>query len=190
MSMYSSGNLLAKSSSRMNRLQLVLLPSMIALASLYDVDFSGYTQFSQLDSQTSNLSNYNSTECLSVWFAATHNCQCIEALYLNCEGEIAYADTHHILTYDSNRGIISAVKMRHKYLKGYNLTVTKDGSHSILLPNNISELNPYMCGPLNRKDYLAAHHVVLSMHTQFSDSQNLSHRQNSTECPSVWFDYS
>ena len=44
--------------------------------------------------------------------------------------------------------------MRHKYLKGYNLTVTKDGSHGILLPNNISELNPYMCGPLNSKDYL------------------------------------
>ena len=154
--MYSSGNLLAKSSSRMNRLQLVLLPSMIALASLYDVVLSVYTQFSQLDSQTLNLSNYNSTECPSVWFAATHNCQCIEGLYLNCEGEIAYADTHHILTYDSNRGIISAVKMRHKYLKGYNLTVTKDGSHGILLPNNISELNPYMCGPLNRKNYLCS----------------------------------
>ena len=44
--------------------------------------------------------------------------------------------------------------MRHKYLEGYNLTVTKNGAYGILLPNNISELNPYMCGPLNRKDYL------------------------------------
>ena len=32
--------------------------------------------------------------------------------------------------------------------------VTKDGSTGILLPNNISELNAYMCGPLNREDYL------------------------------------
>ena len=65
-----------------------------------------------------------------------------------------YADTCHILTCDSTRRIISAVKIRHKYLEGYNLTVTKDGSYGILLPNNISKLNPYMCGPLNRKDYL------------------------------------
>ena len=34
-----------------------------------------------------------------------------------------YADTHHILTYDSTREIISAVKMRHKYLEGYNTLV-------------------------------------------------------------------
>ena len=46
--------------------------------------------------------------------------------------------------------------MRHKYLEGYNLTVTKDGSYGILLPNNISDLNKYMCGPLNRKDYLCS----------------------------------
>jgi hypothetical protein len=93
----------------------------------------------------------------SVWFEynqATHDCQCIEQIFLNCEGE--NADTRHILTYDSTRGIISALKtlVRHKYLEGYNLTVTKDGSTGILLPNNISELNPYTCGPLNREDYL------------------------------------
>ena len=140
----------------MNRLQLVLLLYMIALASLYDVVLSVHTQFSQLKSQTFNLLSQNSSGCPSVWFVATHNCQCIKGLNLNCEGEIAYTDTRHILTYDSNKEVISAVKMRHKYLKGYNLTVTKDGSYSILLPNNISELNQYMCGPLNRKDYLCS----------------------------------
>ena len=153
---YSSGNFLAKSSSRMNHLQLVLLPSMIALASLYDVVLSVHTQFSQLNSQTFNLLSQNSSGCPLVWFAATHNCQCIRGLHLNCEGEIAYTDTRHILTYDSNKEVISAIRIRHKYLKGYNMTVTKDGSYSILLPNNISELNQYMCGPLNRKDYLCS----------------------------------
>ena len=63
-----------------------------------------------------------------------------------------------LVTYSpmTTRRIISSIKMRHKYLEGYNLTVTKDGSYGILLPNNISELNPYMCGPLNRKDYLCS----------------------------------
>ena len=169
----------------MNRLQLVLLLSMITLVSLYDVVLSVYTQFSWLDSQTFNLSNYNSIECPSVWFAATHNCQCIEALYLNCEGEIAYADTHHILTYDSSRGIISAVKMRHKYLKGYNLTVTKDGLRGILLPNNISELNPYMCGPLNRKDYLCNDCKNGYGPATISDSASCSNKCYS--CKDTWY---
>ena len=140
----------------MNRLQLVLLPSMIALASLDDVVSPVHTRFSRLNSQTFNFFSHNSSGCPSVWFAATHNCQCIRDLHLNCEGKITYTDTRHILTYDFNKEAISAIKIRHKYLKGYNVTVTKDGSYRLLLPNNISELNQYMCGPLNRKNYLCS----------------------------------
>ena len=121
------------------------------------VALSTYTQFSLRDSHV--LSNQNSSghKCPSVWFEynqVTNDCQCIAYLFLNCEGESVYADTRHIMTYDSTKRIISAVKMRHKYLEGYNLTVIKDGSTGTLLPNNISELNSYMCGPLNREDYL------------------------------------
>ena len=114
------------------------------------VALSMHAQFSQRDSHA--LSNQNSTECPSVWYEynqATHDCQCVPYLFLNCEGESVYTDTRHILTYDSTKGIISTVRIRHKYLEGYNLT--KNG---ILLPNNISELNEYMCRPLNREDYL------------------------------------
>ena len=134
--------------------QLVLLQSMIFLAH-YVVASSMQAQFSQTDSRA--LSHQNRNECQSVWFEynqATHDCQCIGPWFLHCEDDNVYADTRHILTYDSTREVISAVKMRHKYLEGYNLTETKDGSYGILLPYNISELNPYMCGPLNRKDYL------------------------------------
>ena len=141
----------------MKLLQLVLLRSIIVLATYHAVVMSMNTRFSQLDNQTSP--HQNNTECPSVWFEYNqpiHDCQCIGSLFLNCEGEVAYSDTRHILTYDSNVGVISAIKMRHKYLEGYNLTVTKDGSYGILLPNNISELNPYMCGPLNRQNYLCS----------------------------------
>ena len=121
------------------------------------VALSMHAQFSQRDSRA--LSNQNSSdhECPSVWFEynqATHDCQCIAYLFVNCEGESVYADTRHILTYDSTREIISAIKIRHKNLERYNLTVIKDGSRGIMLPNNITELNAYMCGPLNREDYL------------------------------------
>ena len=130
----------------MKFLQVVIIILLQSVAH-HAVALSTYTPFSQRDSRA--LSNQNSTECPSVWFEVTHDCKCIDHLFLNCEGESVYADTRHTLTYDSTREIISAVKIRHKYLKGYNLT--KNG---ILLPNNITELNAYMCGPLNREDYL------------------------------------
>ena len=133
---------------------IILLQSVAHCA----VSLSMQAQFSQRDSHA--LLNQNSTECPSFWFEynqVTQDCQCIQHLSLDCEGENVYTDTRHILTYDSTRGIISAVKIRHiKYLEGYNLTVIKDGSSGILLPNNISELNAYMCGPLNREDYLCS----------------------------------
>ena len=143
----------------MKFLKVVIILLQFQSVTHHTVALSTHSQFSQRDSHA--LSNQNSSdhECPSVWFEynqVTHDCQCIAYLFLNCKGESVYADTRQILTYDSTRGIISAVKMRHKYLEGYNLTVRKDGStgRGILLPNNISELNSYMCGPLNREDYL------------------------------------
>ena len=135
----------------------MLLLFMILLAN-HAVALSMHTQFSQADIDSQALLHHqNSTVCPSLWLEynpVTHDCQCIGQLNLKCEDEQVYADTRHVLTYDSTRRIISAVKMRHKYLGGYNLTVTKDGSYGIPLSNNISELNLYMCEPLNREDYL------------------------------------
>ena len=83
-----------------------------------------------------------------MWFEydqVTQDCQCIGQLFLNCEGEIAHTNTHHIFTYNSNKEVISTVKMRHKYyLEGYNLTMMVDGLYGIQLPNDISGLNEYM----------------------------------------------
>ena len=121
---------------------------------------STYTQLFQQDSMGTGqiLSHQNHTECPSVWFKysqTTQDCQCIhfKPVSLICDDEYAYVDSPRILTYNSNKQIISSVKMRHKYLPGYN-NMTKEGY--TLLPNNISELNGYMCGPLNRKGYLCS----------------------------------
>ena len=115
---------------------------------------SVHARSSETVSSNEDLSPNNGTVCPSVWYKynpTTHDCQCIALSSLFCDGEHAYADVRHIFTYDSDKGMISKFRMRHKYLKGYNYTVTTNG---ILLPNNISELNRYMCGPLNREDYM------------------------------------
>ena len=64
-----------------------------------------------MDGQTSL--HESTMECSSMWFEynqTTHNCQCIP-VFVACEGEIAYANTHLKVTYDSNKEVISAVKM-------------------------------------------------------------------------------
>ena len=101
-----------------------------------------------------NLSNH--TEC-PMWFnysSATNDCQCFQFQSLKCDDnyismhlwtQIRYWHTIH------TKGlIISSIKIRHQYLGGYNLTETG----RVLLPDEISELNSYMCEPLNRKGYL------------------------------------
>ena len=110
-------------------------------------------QHFHLESAIQNLLEHlNHTEC-PMWFnySSTKNgCQCFEFWPLKCNGEYASVDPGQILTYNSHKGLISAIYLRHRYLGGYNMTKTG----FILLPNEISELNPYMCGPLKRKDYL------------------------------------
>ena len=105
--------------------------------------------------QNKRLTTNSGIECPSVWYkynSTTQDCQCIPlSSSLICDGEYAYADISHIVTYNANKGIITEVKMRHSYLRGYN--TTQEGSY-ILLPDSVSELNRYMCDPLNRRDYM------------------------------------
>ena len=139
---------------------MTLLRFLIVLQLLHDdhVDtLSMHARFSPIASSSKDnqtLSQNSGTECPSVWYRynqTAQDCQCIALTPLTCDGEHAYADIRHILTYNANKRIISKIKMRHEHLRGYNTT---DGGFNVLLPNNISELNHYMCGPLNRKDYM------------------------------------
>ena len=65
--------------------------------------------------------------------------------------KLASVNPDQILTYNSYKGLISSIKIPHCYLGGYNIT---EETGYVLLPDEISELNSYMCGPLNRKGYL------------------------------------
>ena len=78
---------------------------------------------------------------ISKFNQTTQDCQCIPLPGLTCGSEYAHTNPHHTLTYNAKKKIISEVTMGYKYLEGYNLT--KNGSHNILLPNDISELNQY-----------------------------------------------
>ena len=112
-------------------------------------------QFSFALRHSEETSTGGSIECPSVWYkyynSTTGDCQCIPLPSVICGGEYAYANIHHILTYNADKEIITELKMRHSYLSGYNTT---QGGWYTIMPNSISELNRYMCDPLNRKDYM------------------------------------
>ena len=135
-------------------LQLLLFQCMIWYT-YTDSALSKQARNFQLGSAIANdLSHQNHREC-PMWFnynPATNDCQCFSFFMLKCDGEHASADPGQMLTYDSSKGLISAIMMRHRYLRGYDLT--KAGY--IMLPDDISELNQYICGPLNRRNYLCS----------------------------------
>ena len=93
---------MAKFSIGMIFLQVVRIILLLqSVQAHHTVALSMYAQFSLRDRRA--LSNQNSSECPSVWFEynqVTHDCKCIDHLFLKCEGERVYADTRHILTYD------------------------------------------------------------------------------------------
>ena len=88
------------------------------------------------------------------WYFSTNSCQCLSFNgVLLCDGMKAYIKVESFLTIQQNQNIISESPS-----KSFNLyqgiNVTKPGYR--LLPENISELNHFMCGPLNRKGYLCS----------------------------------
>ena len=91
-----------------------------------------------------------------LWFQyneTLHRCQCPQGtLYadlLTCEGKDAIMISSSIATYDENKKIIT---LSPNHCKLFNETIEQPGY--VLLPRNLSRLNEYMCGPLNRKGYL------------------------------------
>ena len=137
-------------------IHLVLLEFVITLAYHSAQSQLVHAQYSKPGDgkSLSHQSNSTVTQCPSVWYKfnqTTQNCQCIPFNALTCDGKHAYVNTRHILTYDSaNNRICSQsgdyliYNMKYKHLN-----VSKDGHH-VLLPDNISELNQYTCGPMNR----------------------------------------
>ena len=113
------------------------------------------TQFSFALRRSEEINTGGGIECPSVWYkynSTARDCQCIPLLSVICGSDYAYADIHHILTYNGDKGVISEVKMRHSYLRGYN--TTPGGLYTIVLPNSVFDLNRYMCDPLNRENYM------------------------------------
>ena len=87
----------------MKVLQLLFFQCLIAQV---HHTFSPSTKFNTPDTRLSIMRQGmegNGTECPSVWYEynlTAQDCQCIPLKSLTCDGEYAYSDIHHILTYN------------------------------------------------------------------------------------------
>ena len=110
----------------------------------------------QRGSAIHSIPHQNYSKC-PMWYnysSATNACECFPLWIMKCDGLNVFIHPGHMLTYDSQKNLISASSTHYRHLDGYNVTNSMAGH--ILLPSDISELNQYMCGPLNRKDHLCS----------------------------------
>ena len=128
------------------------LLSLISVASCSD-QFKGHP---------STSSYYHQTQC-PLWFyydSSTRSCQCLPYPLLSnfpfsCDGSHlrAFIEESYILTVQYNQSLVTA-----SYSKSFISYKGTNGTKPSyrLLPENISDLNDFMCGPLNRKGYLCS----------------------------------
>ena len=116
--------------------QVILL---ILVLSYFSDNLVDATNFTHSTSESVDLS-------CSSWYhlnSATNKCQCYQ--HVKCTERSAFIPTGHCMTYDESSKTLSYVLCHFSH---DNLTHDLNG---IELPSNISELNGYMCAPLNRK---------------------------------------
>ena len=89
----------------------------------------------------------NSTQIQETQLVCLNSSNC--TLYTCSDGwpTLAFGDC---ATYNEDTRVLSLARCPYLQTKGYNLTSSGD-TLSLLLPISLSQLNRYMCGPLNRK---------------------------------------
>ena len=89
-----------------------------------------------------------------LWFhyvPSKNSCRCVS--FISCDGMKAYVEDKHLITVQLNQSLVSVFPSK-SHVFNQRINETKPGYR--LLPENISDLNHFMCGPLNRKGYLCS----------------------------------
>ena len=108
---------------------------------------------------------------LCPWFTWDYDVMCMDSRGV-------FLSIGHCLTYESGKGVYE-FKCPYFLLKGHQVSEYEPGY--ISLPNNISELNDYICGPMNRKGFLCEECI-----DGFSVSMtSLGHR--CSNCTDAWY---
>ena len=139
--------------------QLIFWCFIVLLSASMDTPSASGYPFREYKTGFSPFNDSQSNYACPFWFhfvPSTNSCECLRFDYVDvslCDGVKLYIKENYLATIRQNKILISISSS-----KSFNLhsgtNRTKPGYR--LLPENISELNDYMCGPLNRKGYLCS----------------------------------
>ena len=95
-------------------------------------------------SSVSYAYSQNRSQCLQI-LCSESKYDCFGIQYSQNGPTLPYG---HCVTYSEDTNLLSMSSCRYFEPENYNVTSSQ---HNILLPRNLSQLNDYMCGPMNRK---------------------------------------
>ena len=120
------------------------------------------------------------------WFfynTMTEHCECYRSpstdSIVTCTERGALLKYGFCMTHDNGQGRIFVGRCQYFEIKGHNTSKSHPGF--ITLPDNISELNEYMCGPLNRKGLVCSECV-----DDFGPSVTFF-GYSCSDCSSAWY---
>ena len=139
--------------------QLIFWCFIVLLSASMDIASASGYHFREHETGFSPFNDSQSNYTCPFWFhfvPSTNSCECLPFDHVGvtlCDGVKCYIKENYLATIRQNKILITISSS-----KSFNLhsgtNRTKPGYR--LLPENISELNDYMCGPLNRKGYLCS----------------------------------
>ena len=110
-------------------------------------------------------------------------CKCYNDVRVNygykvrCNNDKTILVYDHCMTYDKGSGTLSMSYCPYLKLQGHNISEPR----MIDLPDNISQLNKYMCGPMNRKG------ILCSQCTDGYGPSGTSRKFQCSPCSGVWY---
>ena len=110
----------------------------------------------------------------------TSQCECMSSLFgtsVMCANDRAFLSYNYCLMYNEEKNILSVSFCPYFALNGHNTSIPG----LISLPENISELNDYMCGPMNR------HGIVCSECIDGYGPSVTSIRFRCSDCSNSWY---
>ena len=128
---------------------------LLLLILMHFTSVSGLSSKFKVDEKIFSLSRDSQTNLACPhWFhyvPSKNSCRCLP--FISCDGMKAYVEDKHLITVQQNQSLVSVFRSK-SHVFHQRINNTKPGFR--LLPENISDLNHFMCGPLNRKGYLCS----------------------------------
>ena len=144
-------------------MELILLSNLLLLISSFSLALrsSSSIQLSHFETQNVTTDTHLNAATCFAWYhydVASHTCQCLPIWLVTCKEESVYVYVGHLVTYNADLNLISVYSpIRYpSWNKFYNVTTLENRSVVVLLPNNLSEVNDYMCRPFNRRGYMCS----------------------------------